>query len=403
MESLRELYKIGRGPSSSHTMGPECAVKDFMHTYPRAARFRAVLYGSLALTGRGHLTDEIIVRTFAPKPCGVVFDEKKTDLPHPNTLELEAFNDVGVLLGRQVYLSVGGGTVRKAEEAEAEVRHVYPFRTFDDILAYCREKNCRPEQVVYDFEGKEMFDFLSHIWTTMQDTIRRGLIAEGVLPGTLQVVRKAKTLFDASFEGEEPEAREKRLLCAYAFATAEENASGGEVVTAPTCGSSGILPAVIYYMTERHSLSDRRIVAALATAGLVGVTVKQNASISGAEAGCQAEVGTATSMAAAAVARLFSRPLEEIEYAAEIALEHQLGLTCDPVGGYVQIPCIERNAVAAQRALVAAELSRVLSGTRKISFDTVVRTMYETGRDMSARYRETSEGGLAVNYKRACD
>ncbi len=402
MESLRELYKTGRGPSSSHTMGPECAVKDFMRQYPGAARFRAVLFGSLALTGKGHLTDEIIVKTFAPKPCGIVFDREEKDLPHPNTLRLEAYNDVGVLFGKQTYLSVGGGAVRKEGEEAAAVRHVYPFRDFNEILGYCREKNCTMEQVVYDFEGAEMFDFLLHIWSAMRSTIRRGLAAEGVLPGSLKVVRKAKTLFDAGFEGEEPEAREKRLLCAYAFATAEENASGGEIVTAPTCGSSGILPAVIYYMTSRHDFSEKRVAAALATAGLVGLTVKQNASISGAEAGCQAEVGTATSMAAAAVARLFGRPLGEIEYAAEIALEHQLGLTCDPVGGYVQIPCIERNAVAAQHALVAAELSRVLSGTRKISFDTVVKTMYETGKDMSARYRETSEGGLAAYY-RACD
>lgn len=381
-------------------MGPVRAAEQFSATHASATRFRAVLYGSLALTGKGHLTDRAIVETFAPRPCEVVFDSTRKDLPHPNTFDLEAYMEDGSV-ARETYLSVGGGTIVRAGET-ASKREVYPFANFDEILAYCRARNCPLEQAVYDFEDGGIRDFLREVWHSMQGTIRRGLEGEGLLPGPLRVARKARTLFLSGKEDEEPEQREKRLLCAFAFATCEENASGGTIVTAPTCGASGILPAVLKYVSDKHGAGEERILAALAVAGLVGVTVKQNASVSGAEAGCQAEVGTATSMAAAAVCRFFGAGLDETEYAAEIALEHQLGLTCDPVGGYVQIPCIERNAVASLRALSAAELASVLTGTRKISFDTVVETMYATGKDISARYRETSEGGLAAIYK-SCD
>lgn len=398
MESLRELYKIGKGPSSSHTMGPSRAAHEFAASFPQATRYRAILHGSLALTGRGHLTDVAVREAFLPHPCEIEFDSALSGLPHPNTLDLEAYRDAR-LLAKQRYLSVGGGTIVKEGETRKENRSVYPFRTFNEILDYCKRKQCGLEQVVFDFEGEDIGAFLLEIYRSMAATVRRGLSASGKLPGDLGVERKAKILFETVPEDEEPAAREKRLICAFAFATGEENASGGTIVTAPTCGASGILPAVLLYLTKKYGFSENHVVAALAAAGLVGVTVKQNASISGAEAGCQAEVGTATSMAAAAVCRLFGATLDETEYAAEIALEHQLGLTCDPVGGYVQIPCIERNAVAALRAMSAAELARVLSGTRKISFDTVVKTMYETGKDLSARYRETSEGGLAAIYQ----
>ncbi len=401
MESLKELYKIGRGPSSSHTMGPARAAAEFAKSYPAATRFRIVLYGSLALTGKGHLTDRAVIDAFAPIPAEVDFNVTRSDLPHPNTLEFFAYKGEA-LLGSEVWLSVGGGTVRRATEAGTVAKNQYPFRNFSEIMRYCKEKGCTLEQVAYDYEDADIKDFLREIWKAMRAGIRRGLVAEGKLPGTLGVDRKAKILFETVAPDEEPEEREKRLLCAFAFATSEENAGGGIIVTAPTCGASGILPAVLYYLSNKHGFSEERVLAALATAGIIGLVVKQNASVSGAEAGCQAEVGTATAMAAAAVCRLFGASVTETEYAAEIALEHQLGLTCDPVGGYVQIPCIERNAVASLRALSAAELSRVLTGTRKISFDTVVRTMYETGKDLSARYRETSEGGLAVLYK-SCD
>ena len=399
MQSLRELYKIGKGPSSSHTMGPERAAKDFLTKYPDAAHYRALLYGSLALTGKGHLTDEAIAGVLPAGKTEIVFDPAPRELAHPNTMEFLALGESGGELGRATYLSVGGGTVLIAGEAGQKVESVYPFRTFSEIMQYCKEKNCTLDEVVYEYEGEGIKDFLLEVWHSMCATIRKGLNATGKLPGKLGVERKAKILFETVPEDEEFEAREKRLLCAFAFATSEENAGGGTVVTAPTCGASGVLPAVLWYMSHKHGFSDHSVVAALAVAGLVGVTVKQNASVSGAEAGCQAEIGTATSMAAAAVCRLFGAPMEETEYAAEIALEHQLGLTCDPIGGYVQIPCIERNAVAAMRALESAQLARVLAGTRKISFDLIVHTMYETGKDLSERYRETSEGGLAVTYE----
>ena len=382
-------------------MGPARAAAQFAASYGDATRFVADLHGSLALTGKGHLTDVAVTEAFAPKPCEVRFHMEAEELPHPNVIDLEAYAG-DKLLGRERYLSVGGGTIRREGEPATAAQHVYPFQNFNDILSCCKREGLRPEEIVYRYEGDGIRSFLSEVWKTMVSTIRKGLRAEGKLPGALKVDRKAKTLFETVAEDEQPEEREKRLLCAFAFATSEENASGGTIVTAPTCGASGILPAVLYYLSNKHGFSENRVLAALATAGLVGITVKQNASVSGAEAGCQAEVGTATSMAAAAVCRLFDAGLDQIEYAAEIALEHQLGLTCDPIGGYVQIPCIERNAVAGLRALSAAELTRVLTGTRKISFDTVVRTMYETGKDLSARYRETSEGGLATVYK-ACD
>ncbi len=399
MESLRELYKIGKGPSSSHTMGPVRAAQDFLEKYPSAVRFSVVLYGSLAHTGKGHLTDEALIQAFAPKPCEVIFDCEQTDLPHPNVLEICGYGADGAMLGKIRYLSVGGGTVRAEGEPARPVREVYPFADFGEIMRYCKERNCSLDEVVSAFEDEKIGEFLLSVWKSMRETILRGLRACGKLPGKLGVERKARTLFETVPEDEEPEAREQRLLCAFAFATAEENAAGGTIVTAPTCGASGILPAVLYYLSTKHGYSEKRIVAALAAAGLVGVTVKQNASISGAEAGCQAEVGTATAMAAAAISRLFEASVAETEYAAEIALEHQLGLTCDPVGGYVQIPCIERNAVAAMRALSSAQLAKILAGTRKISFDTVVETMYQTGKDLSERYRETAEGGLAAIYR----
>ncbi len=401
MQSLRELYKIGRGPSSSHTMGPERAARDFLGKCPNAARYRATLYGSLALTGKGHLTDVATAGVFeaAGKEIEVLFDGSPRELPHPNTMEIAGLDGEGKELLRVTYLSVGGGTIRIAGEPAAPEKDVYPFANFSEIMRFAREKKIPLDGVVREFEGDQIEDFLLEVWDSMQRTIRRGLNASGKLPGELGVERKAKMLFEAPHDDEEPEQREKRLLCSFAFATSEENASGGVVVTAPTCGASGVLPAVLYYLSKRHGFGEKRIAAALAVAGLIGITVKQNASVSGAEAGCQAEIGTATSMAAAAVCRLFGASAEETEYAAEIALEHQLGLTCDPIMGYVQIPCIERNAVAAMRALSSAELSRVLAGTRKISFDLIVQTMYETGKDICARYRETSEGGLASTYK----
>ncbi len=387
MESLKEVYKIGRGPSSSHTMGPSAAAGDVKRKYPDATAYRAVLYGSLAHTGKGHLTDVAVREALSPLACEIVFDRDRRDLPHPN------------YLGTTGYCSVGGGNIREAGAPDTPPRNVYPFESFSELMRYAGERGITLDKIVYEFDEADIGAYLIRVWRTMQETIRRGLATGGVLPGPLKVERKARTLLGAAGEEEGADTLEHRLVCAYAYAASEENAAGGTVVTAPTCGSSGVLPATLYYLRAKWGYGEKEIADALAVAGLVGATVKQNASVSGAEAGCQAEIGTATAMAAAAVCRLWNAPANVIEYAAEIALEHQLGLTCDPVGGYVQIPCIERNAVAALRAISSAELARVLAGTRKISFDTVVATMYATGKDISERYRETSEGGLAALFK----
>ena len=396
MYSLKEVYKIGRGPSSSHSMGPEHASKDFLKRYPSAFRYLITLYGSLALTGKGHLTDEAILSRFGTKNAEVVFDFEKKDLPHPNTMTFTAYNESGEKIGEVTYISIGGGNI-VVEGEERKESTVYPFHNFSGWKEYCYENKMSLCEAVYQSEPG-IRDYLKKVWNAMQEAVRRGIEAEGVLPGKLKVVRKAKSL-SVPIPDEQQERKEKRIISCYAFAVAEENAGGGTIVTAPTCGACGVLPAVLSYFKMRERFSDEQILDALAVAGTIGNIVKTNASVSGAEAGCQAEIGTATAMAAAAVSTLFGANPEEVEYAAEVALEHQLGLTCDPVEGYVQIPCIERNAVAALRALDSANIAHILFGTRRISFDLIVQTMYETGKDINARYRETSEGGLAANYK----
>ena len=399
MESLRELYRIGRGPSSSHTMGPSHAAALFKKEYPQVDRFRATLYGSLAKTGRGHLTDVAIVDAFAPLPAEILWetDTPEDSLPHPNTMDLEAFQGDS-LLGRWRVFSVGGGKIQIEGRPSVAPQDVYPLSTFREIKAYCEENNKFLWQFVEENEGPEIWDYLRDVWKQMKATVYAGLNTEGVLHGGLGVQRKAKYLIRQRHMDESAETRENRKVCAYAFAVSEENAGGGVVVTAPTCGASGVLPAVLLFKQEQHGFSDTEVCHALATAGVIGNIIKTNASISGAECGCQAEVGSACSMAAAGLAELYHMELDQIEYAAEVAMEHHLGLTCDPIGGLVQIPCIERNAVAAMRAINALSLANFLTYTRKISFDVVVRTMYETGRDLFSKYRETSEGGLAKVY-----
>ena len=400
MESLRELYRIGRGPSSSHTMGPSHAAALFKKEYPQADRFRATLYGSLAKTGRGHLTDVAIVDAFAPLPAEILWETATPEdsLPHPNTMDLEAFQGDS-LLGRWRVFSVGGGKIQIEGRPSVAPQDVYPLSTFREIKAYCEENNKFLWQFVEENEGPEIWDYLRDVWKQMKATVYAGLNTEGVLHGGLGVQRKAKYLIRQRHMDESAETRENRKVCAYAFAVSEENAGGGVVVTAPTCGASGVLPAVLLFKQEQHGFSDTEVCHALATAGVIGNIIKTNASISGAECGCQAEVGSACSMAAAGLAELYHMELDQIEYAAEVAMEHHLGLTCDPIGGLVQIPCIERNAVAAMRAINALSLANFLTYTRKISFDMVVKTMYETGRDLFSKYRETSEGGLAKMYR----
>ena len=399
MKSIREIYKIGKGPSSSHTMGPERAARLIRQKYPQADSFEVILYGSLAKTGRGHMTDEAIRNTLSPHPVQITFcQDADFPLPHPNTLDLIAFQE-DTELGRMRVLSVGGGDIRVEGQPEEEKPDIYQASSFTEIALYCKSHMIRLSDYVERIEGEEIWEYLLEVWKTMGQAVIEGLSTTGILPGGLGVERKAQYLYQQSHIDESPETRENRIVCAYAFAISEQNASCGTIVTAPTCGACSVLPAVLRYMQEKKGFSDKQVLKALAVAGLIGNLVKTNASISGAECGCQAEVGTACSMAAAALAELFGMGIDQIEYAAEVAMEHHLGLTCDPICGLVQIPCIERNAVAAMRAINALSLANFLSSTRKISFDMVVRTMYETGRDMSGRYRETAEGGLAKMYK----
>ena len=400
MKSIRDVYKIGKGPSSSHTMGPERAAKEFLRRYPDAERYRVVLYASLAKTGRGHGTDRVLYEVLGKDKAEVVFsDEMPADLPHPNTLDFFAY-DGERELGSMRVQSIGGGDIVIDGEDPAAGEDIYPENSFAEIEQFCRWRYITLSEYVELNEGPEIWDFLAEVWKAMTDAIDAGLNAEGILPGGLQVERKAKRLYAQEKPDELPQIRELRMVCSYAFAIAEQNADNGTIVTAPTCGSAGVLPSVLLYMQKRHNIPDRKVLEALAVAGLFGSLVKRNASISGAECGCQAEIGTACSMAAAALCYLMGKTINETEYAAEIAMEHQLGLTCDPICGLVQIPCIERNAVAAKRAIDAFNLSSLLCGSRNISFDMVVRTMKETGVHISSKYRETSEGGLARLYDR---
>ena len=366
--------------------------------YPDLKSVDVILYGSLAFTGKGHLTDSTIVSTFAPIPCNVTFDYK-TSVDFPNTLDMILhFVDKSDIKKR--CLSLGGGAISIEGEKEEEDKEVYPQKNFAEIASFCKENKMDLAQYVEHYEGKEIWDYLKDVWDQMIKTINNGLHTNGVLPGDLKVSRRASSFLTPSHLKESSFSRANRTLAAYAFATNEENASGGVVVTAPTCGSSGTLPAVLLHMVDRYEIRDDVIIKAIAVAGVIGNVVKQNGSISGAEAGCQAEIGTACSMAAAACSYLKGFTIDQIECAAEAAMEHSLGATCDPVMGYVQIPCIERNAVAAVRALSATYLAEYASSTHRVSFDDIVQTMLETGRDMNKKYRETSEGGLALDFAR---
>ena len=402
MQSIRHIYKIGKGPSSSHTMGPGFAAKICKKRNPDAEKFRVVLYGSLAKTGEGHGTDRVIREVLAPAEAEIQWvPELPEGAKHPNTLDLFPITN-GVEGPRMRVFSVGGGDiVIDGEGDQGEQREeVYFENSFAEIAQFCRWRHIHLWEYVELCEGPEIWDYLSKVWKTMRWSIADGLSASGELPGGLHLERKAKLLYEKAVPNEVPQVRECRIVCAYAYAVSEQNADNGTIVTAPTCGACGVVPAVLRYMQERYSYSEERILHALAVAGLVGNLVKRNASISGAECGCQAEIGAACSMAAAALCELAMMTIEQTEYAAEIALEHHLGLTCDPICGLVQIPCIERNAVAAMRALNACNLSWFLCGTRSVSFDMVVKTMYQTGINLSHAFRETSEGGLARLYRR---
>ena len=396
MKSIRSIYKIGHGPSSSHTVGPYNAALRFGRRHPEADRFVVTLYGSLAFTGAGHGTGKAIVSGLPG--AEIIVDPEKKDLPHPNTMRFTAFRDGRELESVRVF-SVGGGSIRFENEPDDEEKEIYPEKNLTEILDTCRRENCTLTELIRSREGDGYDEYLSKVWHAMRAAVERGIRADGILPGGLNVNRKAKILFEKRCYNESPDVTMNRLIAAYAYAVSEENAGENIVVTAPTCGSCGVIPAVFYYMQEDRGFPEQEILSALSAAGMIGNVIRTNASISGAECGCQAEIGSACSMAAGGLAALYRLNLEQIEYAAEIAMEHHLGLTCDPVGGLVQIPCIERNAVAAMRAISAVNLSRFLYETRKISFDVVINTMYQTGKDMNDKYRETSHGGLAQMYR----
>ena len=401
MKSIREIYKIGKGPSSSHTMGPERAAQLFQHRYPQADSFRVTLYGSLSKTGVGHGTDRVLRTVLGEARTKIVFSQERWEGMHPNTMDFSAF--VGDLeIGQARVESIGGGDIRICGEPQAaQSEEIYVEHSFAEIAYFCKWRYIQTlSEYVELNEGPEIWPFLMEVWQTMKAAMEAGLSKTGVLPGGLNVQRKAKYLYDQKVQEGIPALKEFQRIAAYAYAVAEENADNGTVVTAPTCGACGVVPAVLKYAQDTRGFTDEQILRGLATAGIIGNLTKQNASISGAECGCQAEIGTACSMAAAALAELYGQNLDQVEYAAEVAMEHHLGLTCDPICGLVQIPCIERNAVAAVRAMNACNLSYFLTGSRNISYDMVCRAMKETGIHLDHRFRETSEGGLAKLYNR---
>ncbi len=388
MKSLREIFRIGKGPSSSHTMGPQKAAQTYLKAHPDATRFHVTLYGSLAATGKGHMTDVAIKEVL--EPVGPVEIEWKPSvfLPfHPN----------GMRINDWVVYSVGGGALSEGDHPTGLLPaspDVYVLHYLADIKGWCEDNGCAYWEYVDRCEKSDIWDYLSEVWTAMQESVERGINHEGRLPGPLNLQRKASTYF-VKAKGYKPNLQTRALVYAYALAVSEENASGGTIVTAPTCGSCGVMPGVLYHLATGHNFSEEKILHAIATAGLIGDIVKENASISGADVGCQGEVGVACAMASAAACQLFGGSPSQIEYAAEMGLEHHLGMTCDPVCGLVQIPCIERNAFAATRALDCNLYAAFSDGKHRVSFDRVVEVMKQTGHDLPSLYKETGEGGLA--------
>lgn len=396
MKTIKDIYKIGVGPSSSHTMGPQKAADIFNGRYPDAAAFEVTLYGSLAATGKGHMTDWAILNTLHA-PTEIVWRPDIVLPFHPNGMCFKAFDVHKKLLGEWTVYSIGGGDLAE-EGQQSEQPEIYPLSKMTDILNWCEQRGRTYWEYVYEYEDQhEIEAHMMEVWQVMKTAVERGLDAEGVLPGPLNLSRKA-AMYHIKASGYTHTLRSRGLVYSYALAVSEENASGGRIVTAPTCGSCGVMPAVLYHLSKSYDFTDLRIVRALVTAGLVGDIVRTNASISGAEVGCQGEVGVACAMAAAAANQLFGGSPAQIEYAAEMALEHHLGMTCDPVCGLVQIPCIERNAYAAARALDANIYASFSDGRHRVSFDKVVETMKETGKDLPSLYKETSQGGLARDY-----
>lgn len=399
MKSLKELFKIGTGPSSSHTMGPRKAAEIFCSRHPEAEEFEVILYGSLAATGKGHMTDVAIIDEFtkAGKKVEIIW---KPDIfldYHPNGMTFRSLDADRQVKDEWTVFSVGGGALEEPGKPFTQSGDIYTLNTISDIMAYCERSGYSYWEYVEQCEGKEIWDYLSEVWRVMKDSVERGLNHEGRLPGPLNLQRKACSYF-VKAGGYKDNLKSRGRVFAYALAVSEENASGGEIVTAPTCGSCGVIPGVLYHLWESRKFHESQMHHALATAGLFGNVVKHNASISGADVGCQGEVGVACAMAAAAATQMFGGSPAQIEYAAEMGLEHHLGMTCDPVCGLVQIPCIERNAYAAARALDANVYASFTDGSHRVSFDKLVEVMKETGHDLPSLYKETGEGGLAKDY-----
>ena len=397
METIKKIFRIGNGPSSSHTMGPKKAAEIFLQKNPIATNYRVTLYGSLAATGKGHLTDQAILNVLAPIASTEIVWKPDVILDfHPNGMLFEAFDHQKKIDDWTIF-SIGGGALGAPEMKEEDKEHIYTLNTLTDILQWCKQTGKTYWEYVQETENADIWDYLFEVLQTMRNAIENGLDSEGILPGPLRVRRKAPEYYIKAM-GYTDNLRTRSLVFAYALACAEENAAGGKIVTAPTCGSCGVLASVLYHLSKNHSFSDKRTLKALATAGLIGNIVKHNASISGAAVGCQGEIGVACAMASAAANQLFGGSPSQIEYAAEMGLEHHLGLTCDPVCGLVQIPCIERNAYAAARALDANIYATLTDGRHLVSFDKVVAAMKETGHNLPYLYKETSTGGLAAYF-----
>ena len=397
MKSLKELYRIGIGPSSSHTIGPRSAAEAYLKRHPEALGFRVTLYGSLAATGKGHLTDYAILQVLGENRTELLWHADIVLPFHPNGMKFEAKAHSGDFVDPWIVYSVGGGALVEEGQQQTDTPDVYELDHLSDIQQWCHERGVSYWGYVTQCEGTEIWDYLEKVWHTMCEAVERGLEHEGVLPGALKLHRKAPDYYIRAL-GYPSNLQSRALVFAYALAVSEENASGGTIVTAPTCGASGVVPAVLYHLHKTRNFSEKRILHALGTAGIIGSIAKSRGSISGAEAGCQAEVGVACAMAAAAANYLFGGSLATIEYAAEMGLEHHLGMTCDPVCGLVQIPCIERNAHAAARALDANVYANLADGTHRIQYDKTVEVMKQTGHDLPSLYRETSEGGLAKEF-----
>lgn len=398
MKSIREIYRIGIGPSSSHTMGPRKAAELYLEKYPQSSSFRVTLYGSLSATGKGHMTDRAILDVLGEERTEIIWSKDFLDF-HPNGMKFESkeCDTSADFVNPWTVYSVGGGALAEEGEDNIELPEVYSMNTMTEILQYCEWSGKGYWEYVEECEGTGIWDYLREVWHTMREAVERGLDAEGVLPGPLNLRRKAYS-YHVKAMGYKDNLRTRGLVFSYALAVSEENAAGGKIVTAPTCGSCGVVPGVLYHLWKSRDFSEQRILKALATAALFGNVVKTNASISGAEVGCQGEVGVACAMASAAANQLFGGSPAQIEYAAEMGLEHHLGMTCDPVCGLVQIPCIERNAYASARALDANIFSSFTDGVHRVSFDKVVEVMKQTGHDLPSLYKETSEGGLAKDY-----